>query len=130
MDSVDLNQSHEFFCYLGQLLGDQFLPLFLLFTLCGVFAPMFSAAYVYYAMNWLVRTVVIHTFLLLQLVREYDGVGIQVLLASPSTPLCESLKRHGFFKRYSSEHLFPTVGSAVRYAKDGNRVVSVSVWCL
>ena len=47
MDSVDLNQSHEIFCYLGQLLGDQSLPLFLLFTLCGVFAPMFAAAYVY-----------------------------------------------------------------------------------
>ena len=66
-----------------------------------------------------------YVLLLLQLVREYDGVGIQVLLASPSTPLCESLKRHGFFKRYSSDHLFPTVGSAVRYAKDGNRVVSI-----
>ena len=125
MDSVDLNQSYEIFLYLGRLLGNQSLPLFLLFTLCGVFAPMFSAAYVYYARNWLVSTVVIHIFLLLQLVREYDGVGIQVLLASPSTPLFESLKRHGFFKRYSSEHLFPTVGSAVRYAKDGNRVVSV-----
>ena len=58
-----------------------------------------------------------------QLVREYDAVGIQVLLASPTTPLCESLKRHGFFNRHSSERLFPSVGSAVQYAKDGNKVV-------
>lgn len=61
---------------------------------------------------------------LLQLVREYDSVGIQVLLACPTTPLCESLKRHGFFNRHSSERLFPSVGSAVQYAKDGNKVVS------
>ena len=115
---------HEIFRYLGQLLGDQSLPLFI-FT----FYLMCDCSDVFCCICLLGKELAsqycCHTHLLLQLVREYDGVGIQVLLASPSTPLCESLKRHGFFKRYSSEHLFPTVGSAVRYAKDGNRVVSV-----
>ena len=59
----------------------------------------------------------------LQVVREYDGVGIQVLLANPTTPVCKALNRYGFFKRYSSERLFPTVASAVSYARDGHRVV-------
>jgi hypothetical protein len=58
------------------------------------------------------------------MVREHDKVGIQVLLAAPPTPLCKALSRHGFFKRFSSERLFPTVTSAVSFARDGNRVVS------
>ena len=58
------------------------------------------------------------------MVREHDEVGIQVLLAAPPTPLCKALTRHGFFKRFSSECLFPTVTSAVSFARDGNRVVS------
>ena len=58
------------------------------------------------------------------MVREHDKVGIQVLLAAPSTPLCKALTRHGFFRRFSSERLFPTVTSAVSFARDGNRVVS------
>ena len=57
------------------------------------------------------------------MVREYDSVGIQVLLAAPAKTLCGALQRHGFFKRYSSERLFHSVASAVRYAKDGHRVV-------
>ena len=58
------------------------------------------------------------------MVREHDKVGIQVLLAAPPTPLCKVLTRHGFFRRFSSERLFPTVTSAVSFARDGNRVVS------
>ena len=57
--------------------------------------------------------------------REYDSVGIQVLLANPPTPLCEALNRYGFFQRYSSERLFPSVAIAVRYTQDGNRVVRI-----
>ena len=59
-----------------------------------------------------------------QVVRELEGVGVQVLLANPPTPLCEALNRFGFFGRYSSERLFPSVALAVRYTRDGNRVVS------
>ena len=59
-----------------------------------------------------------------QMVREYECVGIQVLLSAPTTPLCQALNRNGFFQRYSSERLFPSVATAVRYAKDGNKVVS------
>ena len=55
--------------------------------------------------------------------KEHDEIGIQILLAAPPTPLCKALTRHGFFKRFSSEHLFPTVTSAVSFARDGNRVV-------
>ena len=62
-----------------------------------------------------------------QVVREYDGVGVQVLLASPTTPLCVALKSYGFFNRYSSERIFPTVSSAVSYAKDGQRVVGTDL---
>ena len=58
-----------------------------------------------------------------QVVRECDSVGIQVLMANPPTPLCEALNRYGFFGRYSSERLFPSVAIAVRYTRDGNRVV-------
>ena len=59
------------------------------------------------------------------MVREHDKVGIQVLLAAPPTQaLCKAMTRHGFFKRFSSERLFPTVTSAVSFARDGNRVVS------
>ncbi len=57
------------------------------------------------------------------MVREYDTLGIQVLLAAPTTPLCKALSRHQFFKRYSSERLFPTIATAVAFAKDGHRVV-------
>jgi MFS superfamily sulfate permease-like transporter len=57
-----------------------------------------------------------------QVVRELEGVGVQVLLANPPTPLCEALNRFGFFGRYSSERLFPSVALAVRYTRDGNRV--------
>ena len=59
--------------------------------------------------------------------REYDSIGVQVLLAAPTTPLCHALNRHQFFKRYSSERLFPTIATAVAYAKDGNQVVSSGV---
>ena len=62
-----------------------------------------------------------------QVVREYDSIGVQVLLANPATPLCEALNRYGFFRRYSSERLFPSVAIAVRYTRDGNRVVSGTV---
>ena len=66
----------------------------------------------------------------LQVVREYDSVGIQVLLANPPTPLCEALNRYGFFQRFSSERLFPSVAVAVKYTRDGNRVVSLDATLL
>ncbi len=59
--------------------------------------------------------------------REYNYVDIQVLLSAPATPLCKALKDHGFFNRFSSERLFPNVATAVKYARDGNKVVSVRV---
>lgn len=62
-----------------------------------------------------------------QVVAEFDAVNIQVLLASPSTPVCDSLNRYGFFKRFSSARLFPTVPSAVYFAKSGDKVVSTLV---
>ena len=55
---------------------------------------------------------------------DFDSINIQVLLASPNTPLCDALNRYGFFKRHSSEMLFPSVSSAVRYAKGGNKLVN------
>ena len=54
------------------------------------------------------------------MVREHDKVGIQVLLAAPPTSLCKALTRHGFFKRFSSERLFPSVTSGINFARDGN----------
>ncbi|XP_064398689.1 prestin-like [Halichondria panicea] len=57
-----------------------------------------------------------------QMVREYDSCGVQVLLSAPTTPVCVALKNHGFFNRFSSERLFPSVATAVKYARDGNRV--------
>ena len=51
----------------------------------------------------------------------------QVLYANPTRPICKALKRYGFFKRHSSEHLFPSVDHAVSYAKDGNMVVSIII---
>ncbi len=60
-----------------------------------------------------------------QVVREFSSCGVQVLLAAPTTPVCEALKRNGFFTRYSGEGLFPSVATAVKYARDGHRVVSI-----
>ena len=55
-------------------------------------------------------------------------MGVQVLLAAPTTPVCVALKNHGFFNRFSSERLFPSIATAVKYARDGNRVVSIYVF--
>ena len=46
-----------------------------------------------------------------------------MLLSAPTALLCERLSRQKFFSRYSSERLFPTVATAVAYAKDGHKVV-------
>ena len=67
-------------------------------------------------------------FLQLQLVADLDKLHVQVLLAAPNTPLCQSLHRYGFFKRYSAERLFPTVLTAVDYVKQGKKCVSGVVW--
>lgn len=61
------------------------------------------------------------------MVREYDSIGVQVLLAAPTVVLCEALNRHTFFGRYNSQRLFPTVATAVAFAKDGHKVVRVSL---
>ena len=68
--------------------------------------------------------VTIPWFSLSQVVSELDSLNIQVLLAAPSTPICDALSRYGFFKRFSSARLFPTVANAVFFAKRGHKVVS------
>ena len=73
---------------------------------------------------YLVCKVTITCFSLSQVVSELDSLNIQVLLAAPSTPICEALNRYGFFKRFSSARLFPTVANAVFFAKRGHKVVS------
>ncbi|XP_019851375.1 PREDICTED: solute carrier family 26 member 10-like [Amphimedon queenslandica] len=60
-----------------------------------------------------------------KVVCELNSFNIQVLLASPSTPFCESLKNYGFFDRFSSRCLFPSVASAVLFAKGGHRVPKI-----
>ena len=65
----------------------------------------------------------------LQIVTEFDAVNIQVLLAAPNTPVCDALNRYCFFKRFSAERLFPSVTSAVHYAKCGHKVVSMLITC-
>ena len=70
--------------------------------------------------------IVFYADTLMQVVREYESIDVQVLLAAPTTPLCDALNRNRFFTRYSSERLFPTVATAVAYCKDGNRVVRLS----